>query len=210
MIVSHKYKFIFIHINKCAGTSITLALASYLDDKDIVLGCTKEGKKLSKEWKKQGKLWKHISAREAKVILGDDTWNSYFKFTFVRNPWDLIVSNYHWLLKHPGNNPQGIGAKVTKLKSFHDYVFSPYLRKINCTDQITDENGEIIVDLVCKYEKLQLDFAYACGKAGLPNIELPHQNKTNHSDFREFYNNETQKIIEKAFQKDIKAFNYSF
>jgi hypothetical protein len=54
MIISHKYRFIFIHIRKCAGTSVTRALVSLLGKEDIVIGCTAEGEKLERENKING------------------------------------------------------------------------------------------------------------------------------------------------------------
>ena len=64
MIISHKYRFIFIHIRKCAGTSITRAMAPLLGEQDLVIGCTTEGERLEKENLKNGGLTKHSTAKE--------------------------------------------------------------------------------------------------------------------------------------------------
>jgi hypothetical protein len=99
LILSHKYKFIFIHIPKCAGTSITQSLIPYLGQDDLVLGCTPEFEALSREYKAKGWIHKHSTASEIREFVGEETWNSYFKFAFVRHPLDLILSLYFWWKK---------------------------------------------------------------------------------------------------------------
>ena len=106
MIISHTRKFIFIHPHRCAGTSITNSLLPYLGDDDEVYGCTRSGEALSeknrlenikKYRKEQGDSpWKHSTALFVKAYVGDKIWDEYFKFTFVRSPWDIHLSNYFW------------------------------------------------------------------------------------------------------------------
>ncbi len=210
MIVSHKYKFIFIHIDKCAGTSITLAMAPHLGEEDLVLGCTKEGEKRSVEGRKAKSLWKHATAQRAKTVLGDEIWNSYFKFTFVRNPWDMVVSTYHWWLKTSWNDAMGRSKKIRAMKDFKEYVLSPYVREKNCLDYISDENGDIIVDFMGRHEKLEVDFSYICGRVGLPNIELLHENKSKHKSYNDYYDQDSRRRVRELFNRDIEYFHYRF
>jgi Sulfotransferase family len=210
MIVSHQYKFIFIHINKCAGSSMTYAIAPHLGEEDIVLGVTPEGEKLSREWKKKNGLHKHATAAQVKEVLGDEIWNSYFKFSFVRNPWDMLVSTYHWWLETSWDDEKGTSQKIKDLKNFEEYVLSPYCRKRGCFEFLTDREGNVLVDFVGKQEYLEQDFAYICGKVGLPNIDLPHRNASQHMSYMEYYDQELRKVVRRRFVKDVKTFNYSF
>ena len=70
--ISHKYKCIFIHIQRTAGTSI----------ENWIVG---------KDWWRIDKETKHLLASQAKVKYRK-YWDKYFKFSFVRNPWDRVVS----------------------------------------------------------------------------------------------------------------------
>ncbi|PSF39495.1 hypothetical protein C7H19_01525 [Aphanothece hegewaldii CCALA 016] len=210
MIISHKYKFIFIHVNKCGGSSITDALIPQLGEKDIVLGVTPEGEKLSEQWRKTNGLHKHVKAAIAKEVLGEEIWNNYFKFSFVRNPWDLLVSTYHWWLSTKWDDDKQTGQQIRSMKNFEEYVLSPYCRKGNSLKFLCDENENILVDFIGKQETLERDFAYVCGRVGLPNIDLPRKNISKHEHYTSYYNDETKLIVKRKFNKDIKTFNYSF
>jgi hypothetical protein len=210
MIISHKYKFIFIHIQKCAGTSITYALNPYLDKNDVVLGCTPEGEKLSQIWGKTKGLYKHVTAKKAREAIEPEIWDNYFKFSFIRNPWDMVVSTYHWWLKTDWDNREKTGAKIRALNNFEEYVLSPYLRKNTCCEFVKDGKGDYLVDFIGRQESLEKDFAYVCGRVGLPNIELPKKNISKHKSYQSYYNEITQQIIAEKFKWDIKNFEYSF
>ena len=115
MIISHTRKFIFIHPHRCGGTSITNSLLPYLGDEDEVYGCTREGEVLSeknrlkniKKYNKEqgGFPWKHLTAKFAKEYAGDEIWDKYFKFTFIRSPWEIHLSNYSWWKNSKGWDP---------------------------------------------------------------------------------------------------------
>lgn len=210
MIISHKHKFIFIHIQKCAGTSITYALNKYLGEQDLVLGCTPEGEELSAIWGKTKGLYKHVNSANAKGILGNKIWNEYFKFSFIRNPWDLVVSTYHWWLETSWDDEQQTGKKVRNLNNFEEYVFSPYLRTETCSEYIMDGKGNCLIDFIGRQESLERDFAYICGRLNLPNLELPQKNASQHHDFRIYYNQAMREIVAQKFKWDLKNFQYSF
>jgi Sulfotransferase family len=95
MIISHSRQFIFVHVPKTGGTSITLSFLKQLSKNDIILGCLPPYDNLSHESRKKGGLHKHSKAYEIKNELGD-IYNEYFSFAFVRNPFDLILSQYYW------------------------------------------------------------------------------------------------------------------
>jgi Sulfotransferase family len=95
MIISHKHKFIFVHVPKTGGTSITFSLINHLGPKDVVMGCLPPFEKLSWESKKNGGLHKHSKAFEINNSMGK-SFDDYYSFAFIRNPYDLIVSQYYW------------------------------------------------------------------------------------------------------------------
>jgi len=107
MIISHKYKFIFIKPNKVAGTSIEIALAKHCGESDIITPITEYNPKSdsthynqpARNYEEDG-YYHHITPAKIKSKLGDK-WNEYYKFTVVRNPYDRIVSSYFWNKKRP-------------------------------------------------------------------------------------------------------------
>lgn len=190
--ISHSKKFIFVHITKTGGTSIDIALRKYTEN-------TKT----------------HQSILEMKEEVAKNfELNNYFKFCFVRNPWDKMVSQYFYIKK-----------KTTYGKSFEDFIidfkstpndwnfnkknfpvrYQPVQKKWICGDK-----GEILMDFIGRFENLQEDFGTICDKIDLPKLELPHINSTNHGHYSEYYNKETREIVSQKFSEDIECFGYKF
>jgi hypothetical protein len=190
--ISHSKKFIFVHITKTGGTSIDIALRKY----------TKNTKT-------------HQSILEMKEEAAKNFGlNNYFKFCFVRNPWDKMVSQYFYIKK-----------KIFYDKSFEEFIidfkstpndwgfkgknfpvkYQPVQKKWICGDK-----GEVLMDFIGRFENLQEDFDTICDKIDLPKRELPHRNSTNHNDYSEYYNKETREIISQKFSEDIEYFGYKF
>ena len=222
MIISHRNKFIFIHINKCAGTSITRALLPFLGPDDLVLGCTPEYERLSNDYLKRGLIYKHSTANEIKKFIGDETWENYFVFSFVRNPWDIVVSKYFWWHKTPADWSEKAKKQkklITRL-SFKDYILNKkfgvkfsmaaFLR----TESSTESNPFPEIDFIGTFENLQSDFNMVCSKTGLPKIILSKMNTSNElrikNHFTDFYDPETREIVRKAYKEDIRLFGYTF
>lgn len=210
MIISHLHRFIFIHITKCAGTSITKALEPYLGEDDLVLGGTAKGEVLNREWQALGRIHKHSTAAEVKKHVGDDTWNDYFKFSFIRNPWDVMVSTYHWWRETSFEDQWGTAQKVRAMSSFDEYIRSPLHRSKACWEFVLGENGELLVDYVGRQERIHKDFSYVCGRIGLPNLHAPHKNRSRHICYRELYTEETKSLVARWFHQDIDLFSYCF
>jgi hypothetical protein len=74
---------------------------------------------------------------------------------------------------------------------------------------LVDDNGELLMDFVGRYENLQDDFNSLRAKLGITQT-LPHLNKSNHRDYRSYYNDHTQQLVAEHFKADIELFGYSF
>ena len=210
MIVSHKHRFIFIHITKCAGTSITHALVPLLGEDDLVLGCTAEGEKLNLASLKRGGLHKHSKAAEAQAILCEDIWQRYYTFAFIRNPWDRQVSIYHWWLTTPWRDDDDIHAAVAEMRDFEDFVLSPPPNQTSCIEYLTAGDGTIMVDFIGRYERLDEDFKTLCRTLSLPQRPLDKINTTEHDQFTQYYNPLTRDLVSERFRADREAFGYVF
>jgi len=188
--IDHKHKFIFVHVSKTGGTSIEHAL-----NPNVSLDYSNNSHTTGNTSFKD----KHWSPLQYKKEYPTE-YESYFKFAFVRNPWDRLVSNYKWLVF--------IGKIHT---SFEDWIIDPTwgFNAYLYTKMLHDNNGNMI-DFVGKFENLQEDFNTVCNKIGLTQRELPHKNKTNHKHYTEYYNNETRQLVAEKYAKDIEYFDYKF
>jgi hypothetical protein len=140
-----------------------------------------------------------------------------FKFCFVRNPWDRLVSLYFYLKKI------GFIHKNKKFRTFLYEIEDDALPRIGlfhtksrvlsqCNrqlDWITDANGRIFVDFIGKYESIDSDFRTLCDKLEI-HRDLPRRNITPHSHYSEYYDQKTRRIVEKVYAQDIEYFGYRF
>ena len=195
--INHTHKFIFIHIPKTGGTSIEsfLGRADDYENKHDSLG----------------------------TILEKFPYASnYFKFSVVRNPYDLTVSMYNYMWKSEYDWPKH-WRKTSKLAnlSFKQWVHhrnfkTPTIHSIH----INEDGGvqgtqlsffdNIKLDFICKFENLQEDFNAVCDKIKIPKQKLPHKNKTKRKHYTEYYDEETKSIVAEKYAKDIEYFGYEF
>ena len=187
--VSCSNKFIFIHITKTGGTSIIKMLDKYWDD-----------------------LYEqHETALECQKRIGNNLFNQCFKFAFVRNPWDKMVSTYHWRKQHK----YGIHDSTLHGLSFNDWVLNTAIldeTKQGTTSQlfwIQDKNATILVDFIGKFENYDRDWNNI--KSILQVLcQYVHLNNSRHMHYKNYYNKKTKKVIEQRFQEDIEFFKYVY
>ena len=211
MLISYSHQFIFIHIYHTAGTSIKEALKEYAIDEPNNFKIKRPLKKLGDSPNPIYNMWYsvvfHAKAREIKRELPPEVYDKCYKFAFVRNPWDRLVSSYHHLLKDTWDLKHKI---VTSMESFDEFVdWSVSKNNSLQKDFIADKSGKIIVDFIGKYETLEKDFEQVCKKLKI-QAHLPQKNKTEHKDYRNYYTKRTKKIVENIFQEDIELFGYTF
>ncbi len=209
MIISHKYKFIFIHLQKNAGTSIVKSLVPHIGSDCEIYGSTPDGHILSDYNKPKGKLWKHIWACNAKKLIDTDIWNEYFKFAFIRNPWSRILSQYSWWTQRKWDDEKNTGARVKNMKNFGEYLIQKIGIVPNQKIQLFDEDVSL-VDYIGRFEYIEEDFKEVCKLLKFKNVDLLFENKTNHRDYRTYYDKKSIEIVEEIYNKDIESFGFNF
>ena len=150
----------------------------------------------------QAKYWsaigKHASARYY-LRRSPIKFITYFKFTFVRNPWDRMVSFFHYRKRKFGAD------------DFELYIIENKFNDLNSQqlDYITFFRRKCLVDFVGRFEKLNHDFDKICEIVGFPH-RLPYEPWKLSRDYTSNYNDVTRKIVAQCFHKDIDHFKYKF
>ena len=202
MLYSKQYKFIFVHIFKTGGTSVTESLK-----RQILLKRPFYQRLLGFKKNNLSPCEKHAIARKIRDEIGVDHYQKAFSFAFVRNPFDLEVSLYKYL-KRWKKGPQY--SEVSKITNFNDFVlWRQKSFRLSQKDFITNEKGEIIVSYIAKFEKIEKEFEFIAKKLNLkPNIKK--LNKSIRKNYQSYYNDKSIEIISSLRKDDIEMFNYKF
>jgi chondroitin 4-sulfotransferase 11 len=211
-IISHKKRFIYFYIPKVASTTIKRGIAKALFGRSIGAGV-------------------HRFWFDEVVDIKKGEYEDHFKFSFVRNPWDRVISCYSDKILHENvTNHQYINGVfrryVSKYKdlfymgmTFEDFVrviskipdtqADRHFRSQRCF--ITDQDGNDLTDFVGRFENLRSDLAFVARRTGLGPFKLYHENKsTRPSDYRRMYTEGTKRLIAERYKDDIERFDYRF
>lgn len=137
-------------------------------------------------------------------LVGDTTWNEYFTFGFVRNPWDRAASAY---TRHFHN------SEIDLKDGFNMWIKAgarPWISKRQASEFLTDDNNQIAVDFVGRFEHIEQDYNHICDILKI-NTKLPHRNKSTRSvPYQDLYTKETKEIVANWSKQDIELFGYKF
>jgi hypothetical protein len=227
MILSHRYRFIFVKTRKTAGTSVEIALAKHCGPEDIITRITASDEAVRQalghrgpqnfsisrwrwtpgDWvnavrrQRHGRFYNHMSAAEIRARVGPRVWDSYYKIALERNPWDLVVSAYFWHHRKEPRPPIG------------EFIRSPEVRSYSNLPLYTID-GRIAVDHVGRYEDLPAELERFAARVGLPEVpSLPRAKGEFRSDRRhysEILGPEERDQIARLFAAEIEAFGYTF
>lgn len=219
-LVSIKKRFVFIHLPKCAGTSVTTLLEPYSYPWLLSSKVVRNSLTVLCRWSKvdlfgfTGRYILPMHADAAALVrrFPDIDFSSYYRFTIVRSPWSRLVSNYEF-----HRRPSRRYADPERFSQFHDISFNQFVR-IHCSQQSVNlvdrlfkhRDGTLDMDYVAKQESLDSDMKHILTCLGIPGRSVPHRNATRHHDYRSYYDDQTIQLVGNAFERDIQAFGYSF
>lgn len=233
MIISHAHRFIFLKTQKCAGTSVEMALSMICGPDDIVTGWGRQDAELQRQLGCEPRnfaipltyrphLWKlrqlvglrtslagshyynHMPASKIRQCMDPQLFDAYRKVTIVRNPWDREVSLYFWRFR-----------KSTSRPTFERYMAWPRYRPERKTFELYSIDGKIVADTILRYESLQQDFSQFVHSLGIDAaIELPRAKGNlrprTTRDYHDFYDATTRDIVARRYAREIEAFGYQF
>jgi hypothetical protein len=215
MLVSEKRRFLFVHIQKTGGATVSELLNQTVSDTRALRP-------------------RHMRLREA--IERERIPEACFQFAFVRNPWDRLVSWYTTVdrarRKRLSWNEDSVQrgrfqqnplyrSVLLHAPTFEDFVKNctqthmvqgvPYSFALDQLSYVTDEGGKMLADFVGRFERFEEDLTHVFDRLGLTVPDIPHKNRgPRRGHYSEFYTPESEEIVRQRFKRDIEAFGYVF
>jgi hypothetical protein len=224
MPLSHKGRFVFIHVPKVAGTSLIRSFEEADLDLDFMginlwprLGATDRRIEIVRKLRSvfpvntiAGFAEQHMPAVVLREFLPPEMWEEYFKFAFVRNPWDLVVSTYHFFQQYPAAMAMDPDYRfVVEYLDFERFVYLYPTLISDMSSMFCDERGAPIVDYIGRFETMEEDFSVISQRIGI-DVELQHVNASRRSSYRDYYSDLSRSVVASHFARDIERFGYEF
>jgi hypothetical protein len=208
LLLSESKRFLFVHVQKTAGTSVTELLAPHA----LAPSASRFNKlvsdlRLRRDWRRCY-LRRHAPLTRAERLLPTGLFRSLFKFGFVRNPWDRLVSWYSYILEDQQHHRH---QRVHKLPDFAAFVHSKAgKRRASQWWMLQDRAGRLGVDFVGRYESLERDVGEICSRLGIDFRPLPRAKSSRHAPFQAFYTPALADFVATHWAREIEAFGYRF
>ena len=211
MQISFEHNFLFVHIPKTGGTSVRSALKPYQTDaatafpNSLLRRCGVNVNHYLGSYR-SFQFRKHERIKTGARRLPSNTFDSLFKFCFVRNPWDLLVSNYCYVKSDKTHKRY----RRTSRMNFAEFIEFAIAKEIGLQKPIiSNANGDLLVNQVGKFETLIEDFKSIVSKIQI-QATLPHLNRVNRPDYRQYYDRRSIARVADCYRDDIETFEYEF
>lgn len=215
MIVSHAHRFVFLKTRKTAGTSVEIALSTVCGPQDVITPVTEADERLRAEYGGRPpqhyespplprRAFNHMPASMVRQLVGREAWEDYYTFSIERNPWDAVVSLFHWRHREDPDPP-----------GFADFVREPVVEELAVKNYRGYRiNGEVAVDRVLRYESLGEELAQVWARLGLPGEpRLPRAkggSRPRGPHYTTYYDDASRTHVAGLFADAIRDFGYVF
>lgn len=215
MILSRGRRYIFVHIPKTGGTALALALEDRAMKDDILIGDTPKARRRKgrlKELESAGRLWKHSTLADIRGLATDEEIRDFFTFTLVRNPWDRLVSYYHWLKTQNFDHPAVAMAKRLDFSAFlHAAETRVSVAAQSYASYLRTADGAELCDLFIRLEHFDADVRPLEAHLGFRLAPLAIANRSDrHRDWRGYYSDRDRETVGEICAEDINRFGYHF
>lgn len=215
MILSRGRRYLFVHAPKTGGTALMLALEARAMKDDLIVGDTPKARARRRRLAgltARGRLWKHSTLADLDGVLGPDEAQGLFVLTLVRNPWDRMVSYYHWLRGQRFDHP---AVHLARASDFRAFVLDRATRQAmagwSCAAWVRLADGTERCDLFARLEHLDSDLAPFEAHLGFRLTPVARANASDRArDWRGYYDDETAALVGQLCAADIARFGYRF
>lgn len=212
--MSYERGFIFLKTRKTAGTSVEIALSRVCGDDDVVGPISPEDEELrvregGRPAQHHEGVSPHMPARAVRRLVGHERFRSMTKLAIERNPWDMVVSQYFWVMSYWESR----GLERIPFRQF--VLEQPHPERLATKNaKVYRIAGGVVADRVIRYESLVEDLAGVWTDLGLPGeARLPHAKSGTRSDRRpysELYDDDTRARVATLFEQSISELDYAF
>ncbi|HQY44594.1 MAG TPA: Type II secretory pathway, pullulanase PulA [Paracoccaceae bacterium] len=215
MILSRGRRYLFVHIPKTGGTALTLALEARAMKDDVILSDTPKGRARAgrqRDLSGAGRLWKHSTLADLGGIVSAAELEELFILTLVRNPWDQLVSYYHWLRGQSFDHPAVGLAKSIDFSGFLNNPLTKTSFRAHPVSAYTrDASGRDRATLCARIEAIEEDLAPFEAHLGFRLTPLPRANESERPrDWRGLYSDHDAALVAEICAEDIARFGYRF
>ena len=206
MIVSLKHNFVFVAVPKTGTHSIRQALRAQLGPDDMEQARLFVEKQMPiPELARLGHG--HLSFQDVRPLLGEEVFRGYFKFAFVRNPFDRFVSYCAFATSHEGSferDPKAVMRHFLFTAPPHNHIiFRPQFTFLCGPD------GGLQADWVGKVETMQASYDELCGRIGIAPVPLEHVNRSRRGNYQDYYDQELIDGVKRIYARDLDLFGYT-
>lgn len=207
MIISHQHRFVFAAIPKTGTHSVRQALREHLSDDDLEQVGLFVNKRFPFEELAAIKHG-HITLEQIRPFLGEQAFAEYFKFAFVRNPFDRFVSYCAFMTRADGaflKNPQQVMRYILfQARPLQHVLFQPQ------HTFVTDAEGRLLADRIGRVEDMQASYDAICERIGIPTASLGQVNTSRRGSYRDYYDQALIDGVADFYRRDLELFGYEF
>jgi hypothetical protein len=207
MIISTLHRFIFVAIPKTGTHSVRRALRKHMGTRDMEqVGLFVQSRLPVPELARL--QHGHISLQQLRPFMKPGDFDTYFKFAFVRNPFDRFVSYCAFMTREEEGrferDPQKVMREFLEAPPNDHILFQPQHA------MLTGTRGELLADYVGRFEEIQQSYDSVCERLGIPKEMLEQVNSSRRRDYREYYDQSLIEGVAKLYARDLELFGYNF
>lgn len=206
MIISSQNRYVFVAIPKTGTHAVRQALRPHMGEGDMEqVGLFLKRKLPIAELARL--RHGHISLEQLRSHMAADKFADYFKFAFVRNPFDRFVSYCSFMTR------AGDAFDREPQKVMRHFVASPPYQHILFAPQhsfVTNAEGSLLTDYVGRVERMQESFDFIAGKIGIPTVPLERVNTSKRASYRDYYDQQLIDGVARLYARDLELFGYDF
>ena len=209
--ISCEHRCIFIHIPKTGGSSLENLIWPETPERprrveDLWMGFVD---KFHNKYQTGG--LQHLTARLVRQEVGETVFDRYFKFAFVRNPWDKVISQFTFMQKRKDlRSFIGMGQRDCLKRYLELIARKPHVQWLPQIDFLYDEDGSCMVDYIGRFEQFPTSVEHILRRLALPAGAIPHEKRGARGRYQDYYDAESQAMVEALYAADIERFGYCF